>query len=203
VHAEQFFAHFDTGETIRDTHQFLFKLNGILPSDISSKAIYPVKPTANARFDATSRTYNYKISRVKDPFDIHSSYYLFGKLNIRSMEDAAVILQEYKDFNCFCKAGTPHKTYECAVTKATWATDENQLIFTITANRFLRGMVRAIVGTMIEVGRKRIDMNGFRKIIEGKKREDSGYAVPAQGLYLKRIKYPESVFQQAEKTKGQ
>lgn len=195
VHAEQFFAHFDTQEKIEDGPQFLFKLNGVLPYDISVFKIFSVPEEANVRFDATSRTYAYRIAREKDPFNSNSSYYLFGKLDITAMHKAALLLKTYSDFSCFCKTGTPHQTHVCSVTQAQWEESDKQLIFTITANRFLRGMVRAIVGTSIELGRGQITLDQFKKIIEGKKREDAGYAVPPHGLYLTNIRYPEHLMQ--------
>jgi len=195
VHAKQFFAHFDTLEKIEDGQQFLFKLNGVLPNDISVFKIFSVPENANVRFDATSRTYVYRIAREKDPFNSNSSYYLFGKLDIEAMRKAALLLKSYSDFSSFCKAGTPHQNHDCTVTHAQWEKSNKQLIFTITANRFLRGMVRAIVGTSIELGRGQITLDQFKKIIEGKNRDDAGYAAPPQGLYLTNISYPEHLMQ--------
>jgi len=195
VHAEHFFAHFDTQNKIEDGTHFVFKLNGVLPNDISITQIYAVSETANARFDASSRTYAYRIARAKDPFSSNCSYYLFGDLDTDAMIKAACILKNYSDFSCFCKTGTPYQTHDCSITQAEWTISESQLIFTITANRFLRGMVRAIVGTCIEVGRGQISIDQFEKIIEGKNRGDAGYSVPPHGLYLTHIQYPDNILQ--------
>ena len=150
VHAKQMFAHFDA--EINDVGQLIFRLNKFLPNDIAVIRIREVIPIAHARFDAISRTYEYHLNNLKSPFVEGMSYTLYKPLDVEQMNKAASILLEYKDFECFSKAHTDVKTFLCNITKAIWEKSETGLVFTITANRFLRNMVRAIVGTLIEVG---------------------------------------------------
>lgn len=193
VHASEFYAHFDLDNLIENPKEMAYKLNGCLPLDIAILDIFQVADAVHARFDASSRTYTYRISREKNPFNQDSAYYLYGELNEKAMQNAADILKEYTDFSCFSKSGTQNKTNDCTIMSAKWKQDGKELVFTITANRFLRNMVRAIVGTLIEVGKGRFNELEFRKIIEGKNRSEAGYSVPAQGLYLTKVEYPESI----------
>ncbi len=151
VHASQMFAHFDFEEKIK-SKDLVYKLNSFLPKDIAVTSIFEVKPEMHARFYATSRTYNYKISTSKNVFDYDFTYLVHLPLDVEAMNDACKILFEYKDFQCFSKTNTDVKTYNCDIKEAFWTKTENQLIFTITADRFLRNMVRAIVGTMVNIG---------------------------------------------------
>lgn len=196
VHATEFYAHFDSRK--KDLHinpkEWLYKFNVVLPFDIAVQSLLPVIPEAHARFDALSRRYQYVINRIKNPFQQKRAYFFYGKLDINLMNKASEILFEYSDFSCFSKSRTQVKTNICNIIEARWEEKEDLLIFTITANRFLRNMVRAIVGTMIDVGKGQTSLEEFRKIIEGRNRSDSGLSVPAHGLYLTKIEYPETLF---------
>lgn len=190
VHAKQMFAHFDS-DIIFDNIILIQKLNSFLPADIVIYRIHPVAEDAHARFDATSRTYEYHIHLLKDAFCNTLSYYYFRPLNIKLMNQAAKILMEYEDFECFSKTHTDVFTFNCTIFQAEWiAPMPNRLIFTISANRFLRNMVRAIVGTLINVGLEKITLSDFRKIIESKNRGQAGFSVPGKGLFLTKIEYP-------------
>ncbi|WP_339610067.1 tRNA pseudouridine(38-40) synthase TruA [uncultured Planktosalinus sp.] len=193
VHAQQLFAHFDSPDELQN-EQFKFKLNSFLPFDIAVKNISKVKLNAHARFDALSRTYEYHLHTVKDPFLEAFSYRLFHVPDIEKMNEAAKILYNYTDFQCFSKTKTDVKTYNCIIKFAHWKKDGNKLIFTITADRFLRNMVRAIVGTLLEIGSGKKEINALHKIIESKNRSNAGTSVPAKGLYLTHISYTKEIF---------
>ena len=188
VHARNYFAHFDYTPPL--PHNLVNKLNSFLPKEIAIKDIFSVSDSAHARFDATSRTYQYVISLEKNPFLYEQSYYLFQSLDISLMNEACKILFEFNDFQCFSKSNTDVKTYICELKEAHWRQEEGLLIFRITADRFLRNMVRAIVGTMIEVGNKKISLTEFRSIIESKNRSKAGFSVPGNALFLEEITYP-------------
>lgn len=193
VHAEQMFAHFDYVKVF-DIEQIVYKLNAFLPNDISIQNIFQVKNDTHARFDALSRTYNYKITQKKDVFNSEGSYYLKHKLDITKMNEAAKILFDYRNFKCFSRSNTDVKTYNCNIMKAEWNENNNQLVFTIRADRFLRNMVRAIVGTMLDVGFGKTTIEEFHKIIKSENRIKAGASVPAQGLYLSVIEYDKKIF---------
>jgi tRNA pseudouridine38-40 synthase len=196
VHAKQFFAHFDSIKhgTKEELTRWAFQLNCMLPKDIAILRIFPVDTDAHARFDAVSRTYKYVITQKKDPFMEEFACYLYGPLDMKKMNEAAATLKNYTDFSCFSKSRTQVKTNECTITHAEWKLDKNkQLIFTITANRFLRNMVRAIVGTLVDIGQGKLEIEDLHRIIEGKKRSAAGESMPACGLYLMEIKYPHSI----------
>jgi tRNA pseudouridine38-40 synthase len=195
VHARQFYAHVDLEHSLteKDTSQLVFRLNGILPDDIAVFEIFPVKPDIHARFSAVSRTYEYHISQRKNPFLIKQAWFHSQHFDIDLMNQGAALLIEYNDFACFSKSNTQVRTYECRILHAAWKADGHVLKFTITANRFLRNMVRAIVGTLTELGRGRIAMNDLRKIIESGDRKLAGFSVPAGGLFLTEIKYPDNI----------
>ena len=192
VHAKQMFAHFDADTT--DLEQLIFRLNQFLPNDIAVIRIREVKPRAHARFDALSRTYEYHLNNFKSPFVQGMSYGLYQPLDVEQMNKAASILLEYEDFECFSKAHTDVKTFLCTISKAVWEKSETGLVFTITANRFLRNMVRAIVGTLIEVGLGKKNIQEMHTVIESKNRSLAGYSVPAEGLFLTHIEYPNSIY---------
>jgi tRNA pseudouridine38-40 synthase len=195
VHASDFYAHFNIPEEemILSCDQLRFKLNLILPSSIVIYEVFKVNPDVHARFSALSRTYRYQISFEKNPFGVGLAYFYHHQLDTIAMNKAAAILVEYNDFSCFSKTRTQVKTNICTITKAVWEQNESILVFTITADRFLRNMVRAIVGTMLDVGRNRITLDDFRKVIEGKNRSNAGFSVPPQGLFLSKVVYPDFI----------
>lgn len=189
VHARMMVAHFDSDNEI-DCSQLVYKLNRFLPRDISVVGVRPVADGMHARFSAMSRTYHYYIHTRKQPFAVAYSCELHYDLDFVLMDKAARILMEYKDFGAFCKSHSDSKTTLCDVTDAGWRqTSPSQWYFTITANRFLRNMVRAVVGTLIEVGRHRLSLDDFRKVIEGRKRTAAGESMPAHALFLEDIRY--------------
>jgi pseudouridylate synthase I len=195
VHAALMVAHFDTEIPLDDPAQFGEKLNRLLPRDITISAIRPVKPDAHARFDATSRTYKYYVTDKKDVFRGDLACKIYGKMNFAQMNEAAKILFEYTDFTSFSKLHTDVKTNNCKMMQAEWKEENGQWVFTIQADRFLRNMVRAVVGTLFEVGRGKIDLDGFRYVIEQKDRCKAGTSAPANALFLVGIEYPEEIFQ--------
>ena len=193
VHAKQLFAHFDFQE-IQDLRNLVFRLNSFLPKDISVKNIISVRADAHARFHASKREYEYIISLQKDPFSEGFTYLLHQKPNLEAMNEAANILLSYQDFQCFSRTNTDVKTYYCTIEKAYWRVENDRLIFTITANRFLRNMVRAIVGTLLDVGYAKISLEEFHAIIASKNRVNAGSSAPAKGLYLTKVVYPDEIF---------
>ncbi|MCJ8155192.1 tRNA pseudouridine(38-40) synthase TruA [Chryseobacterium sp. SSA4.19] len=188
VHARKMFAHFDTGKILET--DLSRKLNSFLPPDISVKRIFKVKDDFHARFDATYRTYEYYISLDKNPFTQESAWQHWKRgLDIGKMNEACKILFEYEDFTSFAKLKTDNKTNLCIIYKAEWEQQESELKFTVSANRFLRNMVRAIVGTMVEIGVGKIQPEDLRKVIEDKHRNSAGTSAPAHGLYLVDVGY--------------
>jgi len=188
VHASQMFAHVDTVKKL--SNNYVHKLNAILPNDIVIKSIKEVSDETHARFDAVSRTYEYKILLGRDPFLLETTWQLHQKnLQIEKMNEAANLLFKYEDFESFSKVKTDVNTFNCSIMKAVWTLEDKHLIFHIKANRFLRNMVRAIVGTLIEVGLGKKTVEDFRKIIESKKRSEAGLSVPAKGLFLTEVCY--------------
>ncbi len=193
VHAGQMWAHFDT-ESIEDTTNLIYKLNSFLPKDIAVYAILPVVAEAHARFDAKKRTYKYFIHQHKSPFNNAYSWYLPKNLDVGLMNKAAAKLLEYEDFKSFSKTHTDVKTFRCDVQQAYWEEQADQLVFQITADRFLRNMVRAIVGTLIDVGLHKLNLIQFEQIIKDRNRNKAGFSVPAKGLFLTKIEYPSQIF---------
>ncbi len=200
VHARMMVAHFDLeggrskeeGESREeiDCKQLVYKLNKLLPQDIAVQKVEPVADDKHARFSALARTYYYYLHTVKSPFLRHYSCELHYPLDFDRMNEAARMLLDYEDFGAFCKSHADVKTTLCQVTKAEWrSVGEGQWLFEITANRFLRNMVRAVVGTLIEVGRGRLSMDDFRRVIEGKRRTEAGESMPAHALFLVKIEY--------------
>lgn len=189
VHAKKMFAHFETEQKLDEN--LVYKLNSFLSENISIKQIFEVPSDMHARFSATFRTYEYYISTEKNPFTINSCWQTWRQkpLNIDAMNEACTILFEYDDFTSFAKLHTDNKTNICTIYKAEWEQFENQLKFTISADRFLRNMVRAIVGTMVEIGTGKLQPNDMRKIIEDKYRNSAGVSAPAQGLFLVDVGY--------------
>ncbi len=195
VHASCFYAHFDTQSNLsQKADKFVFQCNGLLPDDITIHKLIPVNPDAHARFDAISRTYEYHISREKDPFSTDLSLFYFGKLSLPLMQEASDYFIREDDFTSFSKLHSPTKTNICKINEAGWENKNNQLIFTITADRFLRNMVRAIVGTLLQVGTGKIKPVEIEEVFSKKNRSEAGPSAPAQGLFLTNIIYPESIF---------
>ena len=191
VHAKQLFAHFDhTG--IMDIPLLVNKLNSFLPEDIAVASIFEVNESAHARFDAIQRTYEYWIVQEKSPFHSDAAHYVWSDLDIEAMNKAAEIIKGYTDFECFSKSNTDVKTYICHISEAYWQKRQSKLVFTISADRFLRNMVRAVVGTLLEVGSRKIEPESVHEIIASKDRGKAGASVPAKGLYLTQVMYPET-----------
>jgi tRNA pseudouridine38-40 synthase len=188
VHAKEMFAHFDY-QIPFDIPSLVHKLNSYLPKDIVVYDIIPVHDEAHTRFDATKRTYEYHINTFKDVFSQEQSWYFHQKLDIDLMNEAAQILFKHTDFQCFSKVNTDVNTFDCTIFEAYWKQENGNLIFTISANRFLRNMVRAIVGTLVNIGLHKITLADFTAIIESKNRDKAGFSVPAHGLYLTKIEY--------------
>lgn len=189
VHATEMFAHFDFPDLLISDF-WVTKLNSYLPKDIVIYTILSVEADAHARFDATSRTYEYYINSFKDVFLNDQSWYHHHPLDLEKMNEAAAYLLNYSDFECFSKTNTDVFTYNCKISEAFWQKKDNQLFFTITADRFLRNMVRAIVGTLVNIGQGKMEVTQMKTIIESKNRSEAGFSAPAHGLYLTRIKYP-------------
>lgn len=195
VHARLMVAHFDSSRLL-DVETVTDKLNRILPPDISVYRVRRVRPDAHARFDATYRTYKYYITTWKDPFNRAYSWRIFQPLDFEKMNEAAKTLFDYIDFTSFSKLHTDVKTNNCRIMQAHWEqTGGDEWVFTIQADRFLRNMVRAVVGTLVEVGRGKLSVEGFRKVIEEKNRCSAGTSVPGNALFLVDIGYPDSLFE--------
>lgn len=198
VHAKEMYAHFDFDTPINGS-SLVHKLNSYLPKDIVVYDIIPVPDEAHARFDATKRTYEYHINTFKDAFLQDGSWYFHQKLDLDLMNKASKLLFDHVDFQCFSKVNTDVNTFDCTIFEAQWTRgtaeqgankqENNQIVFTISANRFLRNMVRAIVGTLVNVGLHKISLDDFNEIIKSKNREKAGFSVPAHGLYLTKIEY--------------
>lgn len=195
VHASFYIAHFDTDTVIENIPDFIYHLNQIIPYEIAIQKIVPVIPEAHARFDAISRTYQYVISEVKNPFEKDLSYFYNVPLDIDKMNHACEALKKYTDFTSFCKLHSDNKTNICHVYEAVWIKKGQKIIFTIKADRFLRNMVRAIVGTLIDVGREKITFDQFIGIIESKNRSAASTSAPSHGLYLTDISYDVKIYQ--------
>jgi len=192
VHAREMFAHFDLpGELNQDEMaQSIFKLNNLLPYDIAIHDIIPVHPEAHARFDAVSRTYEYHILIKKNPFKERYTWYWQGHIDLGAMNEGAAMLVGVHDFQCFSKVHTDVSNYVCEVREAFWVETEDELVFTITANRFLRNMVRAIVGTLFDFGRGKLQVSELEYILQSRNRSEAGSSMPAKGLILVKIDYP-------------
>ncbi|MBC7525813.1 MAG: tRNA pseudouridine(38-40) synthase TruA [Flavobacterium sp.] len=188
VHAKEMFAHFDYQSEI-DVDYLIQKLNSFLPKDIAVHDFIKVQNDAHARFDATKRTYEYHINTKKNAFISDYSWYYHSVLNLELMNEACLILMKYTDFECFSKVNTDVNTFNCKIFEAYWKQSNDTIVFFITADRFLRNMVRAIVGTLINVGLEKISLQEFVSIIESKDRSKAGFSVPAHGLYLTQVAY--------------
>lgn len=195
VHARDFYAHFEVEKTdlMADYELWMYKFNVVLPHDMAVHEIIPVHEKANARFSATSRTYQYFLHHKKDAFLLDRSYYCPQQLDVEQMNKAAAMLFNYTDFTSFSRSRTQVKTNLCTIMKAEWEVINNGLVFTIKANRFLRNMVRAIVGTMVDIGKGKLTVDDFCRIIESKDRSAAGSSAPACGLYLMKVEYKEGI----------
>ncbi|MBC7390521.1 MAG: tRNA pseudouridine(38-40) synthase TruA [Opitutaceae bacterium] len=193
VHAIQQIVQFDTDLEI-DAYSWLLKLNSILPNDVVANSIVKVKPDASARFDAISRTYHYKISQKRNPFLLERALFIYKELDLNKINEAANQLLLHTDFEAFSKVHTDVNHFHCTISEATLKPNDEILLFTIKANRFLRGMVRTIVGTLIDVGLNKINARDFENVILKKDRKLAGQSVSADGLYLFHVEYPESVY---------
>ncbi len=192
VHAQQNFLHFDTLLPLHP--QFVYKMNAILPPDIVLKGVYPVHEEAHSRFLATGRAYEYTLYKFKDPFLRDRGYYFPYRMDMEALHAAAGIIKEYRDFSTFSKRNTQVKTFNCTIGESFWTESEGRIVYNVSANRFLRGMVRGLVGTMLRVGRGKLTLEEFRAVIESKDCTMADFAVPPQGLCLMRVMYPEGTY---------
>ncbi len=191
VHASFYVAHFDTmHDNLENNEPFLFRINQVLPADIAVHGFKKMHPLAHARYDATDRTYVYRIIHEKNPFIQEFTWHITHRPDTNLMNQACALLSQYTDFRSFAKQHSDVKTYDCKVIHASWQYCENTLIFTITANRFLRDMVRCLASTLLDVGFGKITIDRFAEIIESKNRQHASESAPAQGLTLNMINYP-------------
>ncbi|MBA9078443.1 tRNA pseudouridine(38-40) synthase TruA [Rufibacter quisquiliarum] len=195
VHATQQWVHVDL-PAVFAPEEIQYKLNRILPPDIAVGQVFPVGPEAHTRFDAVSRTYEYRITLEKNPFLVRHTYYLSRIPDVAQMNKAAQVLLEQEDFTTFSKVKGDTQHYRCTITYASWRQEGHLLIFTIQANRFLRGMVRLVVGTLLDVGKGKLTVPGFREAVERQNRALASGAAPAEGLFLHRVEYPPGYFDQ-------
>ena len=193
VHAKRMFAHFDY-DVIVDKEELVFRLNSFLPEDIAVQHLFDMVPDAHARFHATERSYEYWVVKEKNPFYFDLAHYVPQPLDMDAMNKAGALMLSHSDFECFSKSNTDVKTYICDVRKAEWGVQEDKMVFTITADRFLRNMVRAVVGTLLDVGMGKRTLEDIHAIIESKDRGEAGVSVPAKGLYLTQVLYPKEIF---------
>jgi tRNA pseudouridine38-40 synthase len=198
VHAKEFYLHFDCITPIENETEFIYKLNRVLPESIAVFQLYKVGNEAHCRFDAVSRKYEYYILQKKNPF-VKNAWYNAAELNIEKMNEGGKLLMQYQDFTSFSKTNTQVFTNNCHITQALWEQKGDLLVFTIQANRFLRNMVRAVVGSLVDLGKDKYDLSHFKSIIESKNRSKAGLSVPAQGLFLTQINYSENYFETQEK----
>ena len=193
VHAREMYAHFDFG-IVTNLLDLAYRLNAFLPNDIAVKSIHPMMDEAHARFDAFERSYEYWICDRKNPFFMEAAHYVKHPLDISLMNKAAELLLGKQDFECFSKSKTEVNNHFCVIKSAQWSREEEYIVFRITADRFLRNMVRAIVGTLLDVGTGKITLDNVKGIIKSKDRTRAGVSVPAKGLYLTDVIYPNTIF---------
>ena len=194
VHALQNYFHFDMSDAMLNPNKQVYHLNAILPEDIVVKRIVEVGENAHCRFDADSREYNYYISQEKDPFQRDRAYFFPYKLDIGVLNEAASLIMCYVDFTSFSKRNTQVKSFICTIYSSEWKMTKNGITYTVQGNRFLRGMVRGLVGTMLQVGRQAITIAEFKQIIEGKDCSKAKFDVPAAGLFLSKVLFPKNIF---------
>ena len=193
VHAEQQFAHFDLEQPLTGLSDWVYRLNALLPESIAIRQLYPVTADCHCRFVATHRRYAYRIIQAKNPFTVGQAYHYTVVLDVAAMNEAARCLLRHTDFECFSKVHTDVFTFNCTITEAVWVQEGDRLTFYIRSNRFLRGMVRAIVGTLLEVGRGKRTVGDFEQLIIEKNRKNAGPQAPAHGLFLTEVGYPEEI----------
>lgn len=191
VHALQNFFHFDFEGAFHPN--FLYQLNSIVPRDIVVKNIFSVPDTAHCRFDAVTRYYHYHLYQQKNPFLADRGYYFPYALDMEKMQAAAELLLTYQDFTSFSKRNTQVKTFTCSIQESDWTIDKDEIIYRVRANRFLRGMVRGLTGTMLQVGRNKVSLNQFKEIIEARDSSKADFSVPGHGLFLMEVNYPETL----------
>ena len=196
VHASEYFAHFDCSreDLISDKKQWLFKMNHCVPKDIALIDLIPVEDNANARFSAFARTYKYYIHQVPNPFVNDFSAYIYGNIDVERMNEGAEVIKQTKDFTSFTKVNNNHATYICDIMECYWVREGNSIVFTVKANRFLRNMVRALVGTFLNLGTHKINLEEFENIILAKNRNAAGTSITGKGLHLVKIDYPPTIF---------
>ena len=193
VHARVQVVHVDMGLK-HEPEEFLYRLNSLLPHDIAAHWVKPVRPEAHARFDAESRSYEYHIHQKKDPFKTNYSYLFRSELDVDAMNKTAALMLTWKDFQSFSKVKTDVKHFDCDIFEACWRRENDSLVFYVSANRFLRGMVRAVVGTLLEAGQGRLSQAEFKEILESRDRKSAARNVPAEGLFLTNVTYPEEIY---------
>lgn len=194
VHAFQNFFHFDVDEQLNFQNDFQYNLNSIIPKDIVIKKIFPVNDSAHCRFDAVSREYKYFIYQDKDPFLQDTAFYYPYKLDLGKLNQAAQQIITCEDFTSFSKRNTQVKNFICQILKSEWYVEEDKIIYNVTANRFLRGMVKGLVGTMLRIGTNKISLNEFSKIIEKKDCNKADFSPPSHGLFLNVVNYTSQIF---------
>nr|WP_295921324.1 tRNA pseudouridine(38-40) synthase TruA [uncultured Dyadobacter sp.] len=194
VHAEQQFAHFDLPLVIDNPDLMAYKVNALIPRDVAVRRFIPVADDVHSRFAATHRKYEYRIIRHKNPFLSDLAHQLRGELDVDGMNRAAALLLVHNDFESFSKIHTNVNNFRCSIVQAEWIDSGETLVFHVKANRFLRGMVRALVGTMLEVGRGKLTVEDFEQIILSRNRQSAGAQAPAAGLFLVEVGYPEHLF---------
>jgi tRNA pseudouridine38-40 synthase len=192
VHALQNYYHFDSPNPIEEN--VIYNINAILPADITIKGLIPVKANAHCRFDAIAREYEYRIYQLKNPFLQDRAYYFPFKMAFDKLTEAAAVLIDYTDFTSFSKRNSQVKTFDCSIMQSNWHMEESEWVYRVKGNRFLRGMVRGLVGTMLKVGTGKMEINAFKNVIEAKDNALADFSVPGQGLYLARIEYPKNYF---------
>jgi len=195
VHAHEYFAHMDLSQELNQAQceKLAFKLNSYMHDGIAIRSIFPVRQNAHARYSAVKRTYKYCITRVKDPFLSKYSHYLYGPIDVSQMNRGAQLIMQFSDFTSFSKVDTDTKTRICHISEAVWNCEGDLLVFTISADRFLRNMVRAIVGTLLDLGAGKMSLRDLKLVIEAKNRSDAGESVPAGGLFLEHVEYPADI----------
>jgi len=193
VHAEQFFFHVDI-PTITNLDKYCFQMNNMLPIEIQLKKIRLVKEDAHARFDALSRTYEYRFTTLKSPFNTGFVTYISEKVNVNSMNECCKMIKGKHDFTSFSKTHTDVNHFFCEILDAKWVKKDEQIIFRVKANRFLRNMIRELVGTMVLAGKEKISLSDFEKIMLSKDRTNAGPSAKAQGLFLTKISYPNQIY---------